>query len=1333
MYFADGQDPPDLDLDIEEDQLEDQIQSSPPHPLHAAANSSNFCSQGHRSTLSLPTHGGGSICLPCFSNLVTNPSAPTFHVSYALSQLSLALSHPSFLHSLLSSHPHFLVSPLLHALSLPTVDHPISSQLFHLVSTLSAAATSVADAFLARLADRISSASLSWSAAQLHCFGVLLDSHASNPYAQIKDNSALISNLVTGLQLPSEEIRGEILFVLYKLSTVPCAGKDGDGADFFWPFCPKLLHLSLEALNKTQNDTVRLNCLALLKIFAQKGFFESAMASDVSAMSSDEADNFMQMTDNGADGTPLDVLFAEAIKGPLLSSDKQIQLSSLDLIFHYLSCGGASGKQIQLLMEENIVDYVFEILRLSECKDPVINSCLLVLDLLSNAEKGFRERLVVGFSTLIPVVQYVAEVPFQPVQDQTLKLILKGISECPGVVSALHVEGLVLVLTRMLKRHSDGDLGMPSQTFIMVCLVFVALLQSPSFHGTSNLVKIVEEAINHAIVSCLNISEKDSRQILHAFYFVKEAYGYSPEEMPTDDRTIVELRNSVVDICTSHLLPWILTVINEVDEEIILGLLEIFHFIFLQDSDSQAQQFAKLLARSSWFSFSFGCLGLFPSKRMKWRVYLMISSLVDVLLGGDAGQPIRDAASNLPTDPTDLLFLLGQKSSKDALLSSCQSAVLLLLHTSSLYDDRLADEKSVLASLEQYILVNSRDFICGAPSTVTMMQLVNLYGLYRGFAKMNHQIPYSPEAERIFFHLFSKNEWDLPSSRIHMVSLQWLFQQEKISQPLSYQVLKFCQRNNPPRDPKIVVHDEASQTVNLQVIAALATTGDNYAARLVVYLLLHLGEGQSKEHDIIAVMNLLAEIIDISPGASDQLSLHGIGSAIRALCHHPSYSSSPQIFMAMSRLICKILFSVHPEALHDDEAWFALTVKLMDCLIPKEPAKSWSDEGLRVIAIFSLILHHSTNKALVEASKTIIFNSSLVSMINSIIRTACSKGPALFDCDEKTTTGENLIFALLLCYFSLRSLHVALPGGVDWQQLLNQSNQIQTLHMLSIHSHDLCRLMHFGSPPVKLVASYCLLEIVKALSELQNVRDEESECSNNHLKSMTAILEGLVFYSDIRVSLNCGLCLSIIYGWEKLEMKDPRVIANNTWSRLIVEEVAMSLAAPCLASKSFINHHKPAVNVALALLNLRKSPEWISTVFDEPCISGIIENLTASNISREVLLLFRELVNCNFLKTRQLASLNRLLQECRKFAYTDDPQNDQIARPMHNRVTIGDDLGEVCEHLIHLMSSETSLHEASGCSSPADKGLLEEIEKFFRTLMHDSGVEDDGFTNTEYT
>ncbi|KAJ0006901.1 hypothetical protein Pint_30613 [Pistacia integerrima] len=59
----------------------------------------------------------------------------------------------------------------------------------------------------------------------------------------------------------SEEINGDILFVLYKVSILQCESMNSDGADVLFAHCPKLLHLSLEALMKTRDDDVCLNCI----------------------------------------------------------------------------------------------------------------------------------------------------------------------------------------------------------------------------------------------------------------------------------------------------------------------------------------------------------------------------------------------------------------------------------------------------------------------------------------------------------------------------------------------------------------------------------------------------------------------------------------------------------------------------------------------------------------------------------------------------------------------------------------------------------------------------------------------------------------------------------------------------------------------------------------------------------------------------------------------------------------------------------------------------------------------------------------------------------------
>ena len=307
---------------------------------------------------------------------------------------------------------------------------------------------------------------------------------------------------------------------------------------------------------------------------------------------------------------------------------------------------------------------------------------------MSTAEQAFKQRLLVGFATLIPVVHYVAEVPLHPVQSQTLKLIWNYVSDCLGMLSTSQIEELVLDLTGMLKKHTEGRMGMLPETFILVCSVFVALMKFSSSHGTPNLARPVQEASKHAVLACLDISEKHPGQLLHSLYLLKEAYLYGHEESFAESCNM-EIRNSVVDICTTHILPWVVTSINEMEEEIVLGVLETFHSLLLQDSYIQAMELAKTLVSTSWFSFSFGCLGLYPTEKMKRRVFLMLSSLVDVLLGNDSGQPIRDAALYLPSDPVDMLFLLGQKSSHNLELSSCQSAILVILYTSSLHDERL--------------------------------------------------------------------------------------------------------------------------------------------------------------------------------------------------------------------------------------------------------------------------------------------------------------------------------------------------------------------------------------------------------------------------------------------------------------------------------------------------------------------------------------------------------------------------------------------------------------------------------------------------------------------
>jgi hypothetical protein len=104
----------------------------------------------------------------------------------------------------------------------------------------------------------------------------------------------------------------------------------------------------------------------------------------------------------------------------------------------------------------------------------------------------------------------------------------------------------------------------------------------------------------------------------------------------------------------------------------------------------------------------------------------------------------------------------------------------LLTNSCLIFIARLADDNMALASLEQYVLLNSSDSHNWTTDSLTVTRLVNLYSLLRGLGNMNYQIHYSREAEEIIFQLINNGEWDLLSARIHTVSLKWLFQQENI-------------------------------------------------------------------------------------------------------------------------------------------------------------------------------------------------------------------------------------------------------------------------------------------------------------------------------------------------------------------------------------------------------------------------------------------------------------------------------------------------------------------------------------------------------------------------
>lgn len=175
------------------------------------------------------------------------------------------------------------------------------------------------------------------------------------------------------------------------------------------------------------------------------------------------------------------------------------------------------------------------------------------------------------------------------------------------------------------------------------------------------------------------------------------------------------------------------------------------------------------------------------------------------------------------------------------------------------------------------------------------------------------------------------------------------------------------------------------------------------------------------------------------------------------------------------------------------------------------------------------------------------------------------------------------------------------------------------------------------------MASYCLFELFTQLSDQRTSKQEELRCTTNYLRSVIATLEGLVVYDNHCVATNCSLCLSMVLEWKEMDMRETRVTVKNKWCRIIVEELVASISRPCLISNTF-TEKRPTIYVTVALLKLQKDFGWMRSIFDEACISRIIKNVTISNLSPEMVTLFRELLNSEFMLADHISNLNLVLQ-----------------------------------------------------------------------------------------
>ncbi|CAO2034601.1 unnamed protein product [Urochloa humidicola] len=157
-----------------------------------------------------------------------------------------------------------------------------------------------------------------------------------------------------------------------------------------------------------------------------------------------------------------------------------------------------------------------------------------------------------------------------------------------------------------------------------------------------------------------------------------------------------------------------------------------------------------------------------------------------------------------------------------------------------------------------------------------------------------------------------------------------------------------------------------------------------------------------------------------------------------------------------------------------------------------------------------------------------------------------------------------------------------------------------------------------------------------------------------------------------------------------------------------MEEFAVALTAPGLTSKSFTNQQRFAANLAVSLLRLSQVPDWLTSLFDSNLISGIVANLSARNVTAEIVDLFSELMARKYLSPENIVALHNLFQVCRRHVYEGSSKVQMLEQSAKK---VARSTNDVLSLLFGLMLNQCT---DSGVVQTEQQRLLRAIDLFFQ-------------------
>nr|XP_024396071.1 protein PRD1-like isoform X1 [Physcomitrium patens] len=1217
------------------------------------------CTREHGSFMLVSIGFGGAFCLECFTELIAAPSSLVVHKAKAISEFAEALTDTEFCAALIQKRPAFLAAPLAKAIFFSNDADLVSAIIDVMVTTckldLKNDDTILQDMMLQVCLLFSTSEATLWKQGCLFSvrgLTLLLELHCQHdnhiPHA-IKSQPGCVQYLIKALSFPTDEVGIDVFFIFSSLANLE------DGINFLAKYCPVMVHLAIKALERSQNDELRTKSLDLLIALAQASAFNISQSTSFSQRECDDGDqeSTASICQTGSSSVEQ---FAEAMKASLLSSDTQVQVKSLELINLVCSMSLETSEEIQSLVNEGLTDYIFEVLRISGNLDAIATSAIQALETLSLAFQSFSQHFSLGLEPLLRVLNHSFASAFGTLQKDTLNVICSGIAHRPDVVGASRAEYLVELLKKsfqlyrsVMKDHAVSDtlgFGLSPEGLNATCNTLGTLLRAPSCSRTPSICLTLQECIC-ALTDCISadpIYATHHKGLMSAAYLFQEAYIFSIKQtIPSEQFTA--LTDFLMTHFHFHMLSIFTTNWNNISDEITANAFFDLVRNILQTGDAiKTRTFARILVSKNWISMAYETMSRFPTGDFKQIAYSTISKMIDRLSSSE--EAVQDVMLHLPTDVEGLLLLLEQRNDGDLHLIAAHQAIIAILFTAVEHgDSRFVGSDKLMSSLEQHLLVNASSSMLASPSSAALRHFFLLFihghedvssqGRFRSRKAENNMVDILQTE-----YISSFRDYELP-----MHALKWIMKKE-ILFPISKDLLL--------RNLYAGSEDQA--------IIAQLTKEDDRVTEILMSLFLDVVE-RHLEDEIGMVATGLASISKGDLNLTKKIHRHGVVSILRRfILLQGMKASESTVTSCVDLLFQQLVFLDETMVAMDEGAWLDIASQAEKLLVSQlDKGKIVRTCSVSLVNLITLIMHKSTKiLALKEAASKVYTSSELRETFEQHIANASQKGSVLTTMDINSDEGVTLSASLLFCVLWLRGVSNGtanmLHEGMNDRNERTSSKSINGKRIGSsprISCQQLCQLLCFCTTPLQILTSSCLVELLSyARANNGKMHGDLAECSLNHLRSVTLILQGTASGGDGLLRKNACICLMRLLEMTSLNMKQ-KAVRRSPWYKVVAQELLLPLAngQVDVVKTEEIYYSPPILTTILCVSPPNK---WLPSVFSSKVLGAVIQNFKNTQyITVETVELFLELLKRGFLEHEQVETLRALYLGVRRKYYRE--------------------------------------------------------------------------------